>query len=353
VRRACLSLIALGVVAVGAAAPVAGAAQRVVHLDGAVGVHINRSAAEQRRVLRYWTPARVAAAKPIPLPRASRRAARRLARQARREAARSVPHRVSPPSARHRPPRGSAHRATATSSFNYYVTKIQHPSSPRYRKFGKVVAGRGRNAFVCSATVVFTESRSVVFTAGHCVHGGYGNSGHFFTDNWVFIPGFKHGARPLGAFVASSLWTTDGYWRNQNDNFDVGAAVLYRNGRRHTVVAAAGSVGIATGQKRRQMIHAFGYPAAPPYAGGDLFRCDSPWGGIDNSTRPYKGPPTSYIGCDQTGGSSGGGWIINSHGRYLNGLNSYGYDSEPDLTYGPYFGATIWRFYKLVSRQQP
>ena len=51
--------------------------------------------------------------------------------------------------------------------------------------------------------------------------------------------------------------------------------------------------------------------------------------------RHAANPPTLGIGCDMTGGSSGGGWIVGSN---VVTVNSYGYDDQPDVMYGPYQG---------------
>jgi hypothetical protein len=56
---------------------------------------------------------------------------------------------------------------------------------------------------------------------------------------------------------------------------------------------------------RNQGYSSHGYPAAPPFNGQRLWRCDSPLAYDDNAANP----PTMGIDCDMTGGSSGGGWI--------------------------------------------
>ena len=53
------------------------------------------------------------------------------------------------------------------------------------------------------------------------------------------------------------------------------------------------------------------------------------------------------ISCDMTGGSSGGGWFLDSNansvgdaGEPLVSVNSYGYSGERNTMYGPYMPAT-------------
>jgi hypothetical protein len=47
-----------------------------------------------------------------------------------------------------------------------------------------------------------------------------------------------------------------------------------------------------------------------------------------------------------TAGSSGGGWIIG--GKYLNSVNSFGYDELPKVMFGPYFGDAAKMLYDRV-----
>ena len=46
-----------------------------------------------------------------------------------------------------------------------------------------------------------------------------------------------------------------------------------------------------------------------------------------------------------TGGSSGGGWIT---GGSLNSVTSFGYNSVPNILWGPYFGSTIQSVYNTA-----
>jgi hypothetical protein len=52
------------------------------------------------------------------------------------------------------------------------------------------------------------------------------------------------------------------------------------------------------------------------------------------------------IGCDMTGGSSGGGWIV---GGTLYSENSYGYDNQPNVMYGPYLESVAQSVYHAAA----
>jgi Ca2+-binding RTX toxin-like protein len=50
------------------------------------------------------------------------------------------------------------------------------------------------------------------------------------------------------------------------------------------------------------------------------------------------------IDCDMTGGSSGGGWVID--GQFVNSVTSYGYRRDFDSLFGPYLGTTAENLYQ-------
>jgi hypothetical protein len=65
---------------------------------------------------------------------------------------------------------------------------------------------------------------------------------------------------------------------------------------------------------------------------------------------PPVDPETIGIGCDMTGGSSGGPWIVDwGTNNYLNSNVSYGYIGVPDQFYGPYFGDAAQALYDAAS----
>ena len=69
---------------------------------------------------------------------------------------------------------------------------------------GKVFFTLGGGDYVCSGTALLSGNKCVVWTAGHCVNEGPGA----FATNWEFVPAYKDGAAPLGAYVAENLFTT-------------------------------------------------------------------------------------------------------------------------------------------------
>lgn len=199
------------------------------------------------------------------------------------------------------------------------------------------------NDFACSATVVTANNRSLVITAGHCVHAGSGGS---FATNWMFAPGYRNGNAPFGSWAASELASLAGWVNGEDVSYDVGAAVMHRDGSGRAIQDVVGARGIAFNEPRDQFYRAFGYPALPPpleFNGERLFVCNSPYGGDDATTSP---PQTMRIACDMTQGSSGGGWVVSD--AFVESVNSYTIIlpiPELDHLYGPYFGTEVANLY--------
>ena len=213
----------------------------------------------------------------------------------------------------------------------YPFTRYEAPTyNPAH---GKVFFSDGGTNYVCSGTALTSGNESVVWTAGHCVNEG---PGAFYT-NWAFVPAYKDGARPYGTWTARTLLTTSG-WRNSGDfSYDLGAAVVNTSSGA-TLTDTVGSRGVAFNQSASQHYLSHGYPAAPPFSGGRMYICEADLGTRDTSANP----PTMGIGCDMTGGSSGGGWVV---GNNVLSVNSYGYQTQPNVMYGPYQGTVAQQLY--------
>lgn len=202
---------------------------------------------------------------------------------------------------------------------------------------GKVFFTLGGSDYVCSGTALLSGNKSVVWTAGHCVNEGPGA----FATNWQFVPAYKDGSAPLGVYTAENLFAPTA-WANSGDfSYDLGAAVV-GPASGTALTDRVGGRGIAFNYSRSQSYQSYGYPAAPPFTGERLWRCNSPLQTQDTSANPA----TLGIGCDMTGGSSGGGWVV---GSSVYSVNSYGYNNQPDVMYGPYQGSVAQSLYNAAA----
>jgi V8-like Glu-specific endopeptidase len=202
---------------------------------------------------------------------------------------------------------------------------------------GKVFFSDGSANYVCSGTALTSGNESVVWTAGHCVNEGPGG----FYTNWAFVPAYKDGAAPYATWTARTLLTTAAWAQSGDFSYDLGAAVMNTSGGT-TLTDTVGSRGAGFNQPAAQHYLSHGYPAAPPFTGGRMYICESDLGTRDTSANP----PTMGIGCDMTGGSSGGGWVV---GNTVLSVNSYGYTTQPNVMYGPYQGSVAQQLYASAA----
>ncbi|MFI9527494.1 trypsin-like serine peptidase [Micromonospora rosaria] len=306
-------LFATGPATAGATTTSAGATAGV---DGTT--RVTRTAATTGEPSRYWTPERLAAATPLdetvaptkgdlsPLPRPAP-----VVRHATGVAA----------------PAEAARRAVQLNE-SITVGKIFFTNS---------TTGEGN---YCSASVVNSAARNMVFTAAHCLHDGPGRTWH--TANWLFVPSYRNGAQPYGTWTWSTLAVPTGWITTRERQYDVGVALVYGS---RSVVDAVGANGLLTGGGRAYRYDIFGYPSNRD--GGEVqWSC--------SGTSSDAGSNRIEMGCPWGGGSSGGPWYY----RYDNttrigdvhGVTSYTNDRDnPSYIGSPYFSdavvGTLYRAY--------
>lgn len=227
---------------------------------------------------------------------------------------------------------------------------------------GKVYFEMGGSGWICSGSVV-GDSRteySLVLTAGHCA---YDETTGEAATYWLFIPEFdsaptytcastKYGCWTAVALAGDSRFATAGSFNTQATTHDFAFAIVGPGGKGGGVPAqldaAVGSFGIAySGVNSGNKLYAFGYPAAGKYRGSDLTYCA---GNI--FTDAWNANLTWGMGCNMTGGSSGGPWLSSfseSTGvGTLSSLNSYGYSGVKNM-YGPKFNGDTQAVYNAAD----
>ena len=269
----------------------------------------HRQVADAQRVRAYWTPARMAAARPV------------------EELAGPV-----------------AYRASALRG-GFLSAPAPAPAAPPYPANGKVFFRLGGAGYFCSAAIVDAPSARLVWTAAHCVRDP-GRNGKW-AGRWVFVPGYDQGARPYGSWPAVDLWI-DSSWIRNNDNGDFAAAVIGRRNGMNVQAAVGASYTLGTKPVRNQEWEAVGYPADAVF--DDLmWHCVSNFHHTDRSGPRRPGPLPFGIGCDMSGGSSGGPWLA-ENGR-LGAITSYGYPARPNLLFGTYLGDWARKLYRSVRNR--
>ncbi len=307
--------------------------------------------AEQRATLRYWTPERMRNAKSLDV--IARGAAPTIGKAA--PSANGAPGSVAPklPNGHivNKGLRAGAGGDVIAQGYSYPFPFDRHAVFPvsLYKKTpwqvnGKVFFTQNGSNFVCSGTSVSATNADEVWLAGHCVSNGAGT----FDSFAEFVPAYNGNASHCcskGIFVANNLVTTSA-WHNSGDfSLDEGAMTVNPNAGGVKLQNKVGAAGFAWNQARDQQFVDFGYPQAAPFNGTQMISCLAATAVYDTGIGG-AGPAPNGIGCDMTGGSSGGSWQIQWGGAngnapgYINGHNDYKYGSQPLAMYSPYFDTT-------------
>ncbi|MGW0599241.1 trypsin-like serine peptidase [Streptomyces sp. NPDC002776] len=237
---------------------------------------------------------------------------------------------------------------------------------------GKVFFDSPDGPAVCSGTVIKDVNHpgksNLVWTAGHCVHAG-GAGGWY--RNIVFVPAYNDlgkseaqlaGANateiaPYGNWWADWAATSDEWIQGGSATGGAGAAYDYSvlhvkpeqgsKSLEETVGAALDVDFSAPSATESGTMGAWGYPAAPPYNGQQMFKC------LDRPGRFSLNPtlPTMYrIGCTMTGGSSGGGWfrVVDGETKLVSNT-SIGPEDNTWLA-GPQLGESAEALYQDMSK---
>jgi Trypsin-like peptidase domain len=303
----------------------------------------DQARAEHERIVAYWTPERMKAAKP-----------RDFVRQ------KDGSFTLAPtPKAKARPGGGTTTTTVTGASWSLNDTDVNERTGKVYFQFTE------DDGWICSGAVVGdggAQTASLVLTAGHCV---FDQATQRFARNWLFIPDFDEKPTYTCADSEYGCWTADslvahvGFTREMRFNteatlHDFAVAVVGLGGddlktdldRAKNSAAdqsAIGSYQVTTGDNfvsTKRTMSAFGYPAAGKYSGSILTFCTGPV-----STDPNNGGRTWSLACSMTGGSSGGPWLTTGvdalslttgAGGKIGSLNSYGY-SGLKYMFGPQF----------------
>ena len=253
------------------------------------------------------------------------------------------------------------------------VTAPYHTNAPGV---GKLFFDGPKGSMVCSATVVEDPAHpgksNLVWTAGHCVHAGAAGGWY---RNIAFVPAYNDGARsdselqgaprdvlaPYGVFWADWAATSDEWISTGAESGGSGSpydfAVLHvtpadgTGGKslQETVGAALPVWFDAPSATRIGSMGAWGYPAAAPFNGQQMYDCVGRPGRLSLDAQA----PTEYrIGCTMTGGSSGGGWFATRPDGTvaLVSNTSIGPVTNTWLA-GPHLGAEAEKVYDGVSQK--
>jgi V8-like Glu-specific endopeptidase len=284
---------------------------------GAAGHPAALTVAEQAAVARYWTAARM-----------------RAAAQARGPA---------------RAPARSAHSAGAwlTGNTAGWGLRWTHGGVVA-RSTGKVFFTLDDVDYVCSGSAVHSAKGDVVLTAAHCVSGAAGK----WASNWIFVPGYRDGAQPYGAYTARRFfvapqWTqAAGAADGAAERYDVAFVTVNlppapARSRPAGRPLPAGPP-VAFGQRVAETTYVLGYPAEPPYTGlyPDYCAGQARSGGLGGAR----------IRCTMTAGDSGGPWLTRFSPRTGTGtivaISTFKISDDPGGLYATVLGSAARLLYQ-------
>jgi hypothetical protein len=315
-------------------------------VSGVVGghVHVTREA-----ILKWWTPARMAAAKNVTVITAKA--------PVKQEAVGQGMTYGTPGQVPGGPPSHSAGLASRSAlphiaaSFTYpfpydswNVPKASYSKYP-YSVNGKIFFRNDGATYVCSGTVVPSESGSSnedeVWTAGHCLSNTESLT-KVVDTSLEFVPGWyksKKDEEPFGVFTWNGGWQTATAWLDKRDlSVDEAAFTVNKNTAGETLGTVTGWAGFAWNYSTAEQFEAFGYPSQSPYNGNNMI-IDLGASAVLTTGVGGSGKPPIGIGNPMTKGSSGGAWDVGwttTGAGDVNGHNDYKYTTQPLAMYSPY-----------------
>ena len=298
----------------------------------------------------YWTEERMREARPMPVPTLSEEEFETLRRLLEAEEIEPIaPTYVSPAAPEYEgddspAKQDGSNESAAPAAFK--TTKVpksefNNSKTPYYRN-GKVFFRQGGKDWVCSGASIANRA---LLTAGHCV---FDKDKKEWSTHFQFCPSYNNGCYFNWKWYAKTLYTLKGWAEQGNFRYDL-AMVVTTSKLRYYV----GTLGWHSEGYTFNDWMAVGYPAEP--ISGYTFDGRYMWRSHGDKTNSGL---TGIIAMDNnmTGGSSGGPWLDPTSWEghmyfYANGINSFGYDSRPNVMYSPAFGQGFINLYNAVKDQ--
>ena len=229
------------------------------------------------------------------------------------------------------------------------ATEVANPASVANRMHGAVFStlpnGHTRT---CSGTVVHSEYKSLVWTAGSCLADP---ATHRFSTKVVFVPGYRNGEAPFKRWSAKSLFVKSDFIQNGNRKLDYGGIVVGKrelNGHARSLEGVVGSLNLEFNKSRNRTLSVFGYPVHDPYDGKREYKCNGKPDGTDNPGG--TGANASRLRCPANSASPGAGWV---DGDFLFSVTSYTRANDGHHVFGAYFDDQAKSLYDSAASHKP
>ncbi|MFI2610557.1 trypsin-like serine peptidase [Kitasatospora sp. NPDC018619] len=177
----------------------------------------------------------------------------------------------------------------------------------------------------CTASVLHSPAGNLLLTAAHCLSS---------TDGVTFVPGYRDGSAPYGAWRVTAIHTTAGWAQKGDVDEDFAILETAPNGGRN-VEDVVGGNRLGADEPFGATVRLYGYPA------------DAEEPSLCTNTTGRQSAYQRVIQCPAyPAGTSGGPWIDTATGEVVGAIGGYqqGGDTD-DTSYSAYFDHTIADLY--------
>ncbi|MEU4476021.1 hypothetical protein [Micromonospora sp. NPDC023888] len=280
----------------------------------------------------YWTPERMRAARPAPMPdgvdtfdgEATDRPGRIGAERD-----------VATPAA----PRSSAAGVSAAPEGASQGTQAVNASPG----VGRVFFTHKNEDFFCSGGTINNPQANLVSTAGHCVHPGDGGS--VWYDNWAYAPEYTEGEELHGLWFAKEFTSVEGWVDWGYLWWDFAFVTMHPQGG-NRLVHVTGGQGLSVNKSKSLSALLLGYPGEAPYDGLSQYYAQG-------TIKAAGAQRVKLKNCPLNHGASGGpflrAWDNDLRFGYVNSVMSYKYSGN---MYGPYFDDDVLDIYNVAKNKQ-
>lgn len=194
----------------------------------------------------------------------------------------------------------------------------------------------------CTASVISSRAGDLILTAAHCVV----FSGHF-AANVEFVPGYHQvGKAPHGVWAVKTIFVARGWVHGQNPNLDFAfLAVAPPAGTRRTIQQVTGALQLGIRRPYRRPIEVIGYNTVNTRP-------------VECATHSFEFSKTQleFYCRDYRDGTSGSPWIVRYNSRNGTGLvigTIGGFELGGDFawaSYSAYFGRATYLLWLRAER---
>ena len=217
------------------------------------------------------------------------------------------------------------------------------PGTPKAATFDGVptvgalfyTTGSGRH--FCTASVVDSDTENIVITAAHCVYGSR------YSTNLEFVPGYRDGRQPYGAWAVRAIVVASGWRQSHNPDLDFAFLSVAASGGR-PIQRVTGGLQLGIDRGYTHPIKVIGYNDS----------ADKPVGCATSSFQFTAEQMEFYCGGYRDG-TSGAPWVLGYDGSKGTGMVFGvigGYEWGGDYDWASYSAVLGWSALQLFRQAE-